>query len=123
MKAHLVHSILLFSLLFSQLYNSVITAVYELNYQYYSTVLCENADKPELHCEGKCYFAKQLQLHEDSEPSSPPRLLPELLLFSQDSPSELNLGISLPTDEGPAYFLKSKIQSPFLTEIDHPPKV
>lgn len=33
---------------------------YVVNYDYIVQNLCENRDKPELSCNGKCYLAKQL---------------------------------------------------------------
>ena len=33
---------------------------YLLNYKYIATVLCVNKDKPEMHCNGKCYLMKEL---------------------------------------------------------------
>lgn len=36
-------------------------AEYVVNYDYISTVLCENKEKPQLQCNGKCYLAKQLK--------------------------------------------------------------
>ena len=33
---------------------------YALDYEYISTVLCENKDKPELKCNGKCYLMQAL---------------------------------------------------------------
>tara|TARA_B100001167_G_scaffold182867_1_gene140983 strand:+ start:1219 stop:1584 length:366 start_codon:yes stop_codon:yes gene_type:complete len=33
---------------------------YALDYEYISTVLCENKDKPKLECNGKCYLMKAL---------------------------------------------------------------
>ncbi|WP_411030754.1 hypothetical protein [Spongiimicrobium sp. 3-5] len=35
-------------------------AEYVMNYDYIVNVLCENKDKPQLQCDGKCYLAKQL---------------------------------------------------------------
>lgn len=35
-------------------------ADYIANYEYIIKVLCENKDKPELKCNGKCYLSKQL---------------------------------------------------------------
>ena len=35
-------------------------AEYIMNYDYIVKVLCENKDKPQLQCDGKCYLAKQL---------------------------------------------------------------
>lgn len=34
---------------------------YHANYDYISTVLCENRDRPYLECNGKCYLEKQLK--------------------------------------------------------------
>lgn len=34
---------------------------YIVNYDYIVTVLCENVDKPELQCNGKCHVAKELE--------------------------------------------------------------
>lgn len=31
-----------------------------INYDYIVNVLCENKDKPQMQCNGKCYLAKQL---------------------------------------------------------------
>lgn len=41
---------------------------YITNYKYISQELCENLDKPELECNGKCYLIKQTRaLQEDQE--------------------------------------------------------
>lgn len=41
---------------------------YIANYEYISQELCENLDKPELECNGKCYLIKQTRaLQEDQE--------------------------------------------------------
>ncbi|TLF46239.1 hypothetical protein [Maribacter aurantiacus] len=34
-------------------------AEYIMNYNYIVNVLCENKERPELKCDGKCYLAKQ----------------------------------------------------------------
>lgn len=35
-------------------------AGYELNKDYIAKVLCINLDKPQLHCNGKCYLSKKI---------------------------------------------------------------
>ncbi|WP_367754905.1 hypothetical protein [Flavobacterium sp. WC2430] len=40
---------------------------YIVNYDYISTVLCVNKDKPELHCNGKCQLMKELANAADDE--------------------------------------------------------
>ena len=40
---------------------------YILNYNYISTVLCENEDKPKLNCFGKCHLKKELAKASEGE--------------------------------------------------------
>jgi len=42
---------------------------YVVNYEYISTQLCENVEKPELKCNGKCHLMKELsKASEDEKP-------------------------------------------------------
>lgn len=44
---------------------------YVVNYHYIATVLCENKDKPELKCCGKCHLKKELaKASEGEKPNS-----------------------------------------------------
>ncbi len=43
---------------------------YAINYKYISTTLCENKNKPERHCNGKCHLAKEITKTTNSENSS-----------------------------------------------------
>jgi hypothetical protein len=51
---------------FSRLF---IYAGFELNQKYIAANLCENRDKPWLHCDGKCYFMKKIKQAEEKEKS------------------------------------------------------
>jgi len=44
-----------------------IYAGFELNRNYIATKLCENRNKPWLHCNGKCYLVKKLKQAEDKQ--------------------------------------------------------
>ena len=44
-----------------------VCAGFELNKKYIATQLCENRDKPLLHCNGHCYFMKKLKQAADKE--------------------------------------------------------
>ncbi len=120
----LANTTLILVIMFSQMYNSFVTAVYEVNYDYYVNELCENKDRPELHCDGKCYFAKQLALGEESHnETEPPQLLPTLRLFSP-SDFEFTAQPAIATEadifsEAANLFPKA----PFLSTIEHPPQV
>ena len=51
---------------FSRLF---VYAGFELNKNYIAATLCENRDKPQMHCNGKCYFMKKLKQAEQKEKS------------------------------------------------------
>ncbi|QKZ15779.1 hypothetical protein HU175_16280 [Spirosoma sp. KUDC1026] len=42
-------------------------AYYQLNRDYIARVLCENRDRPELHCNGQCFLAKRLKAQQDKQ--------------------------------------------------------
>lgn len=45
---------------------------YVVNYEYIATQLCENKDKPELKCHGKCHLMKEMaKTAETDKPTSP----------------------------------------------------
>jgi hypothetical protein len=54
----------LISVNFSRLF---IFAGFELNRNYIAAHLCENRDKPWLHCNGKCYFMKKIKQAQEKE--------------------------------------------------------
>lgn len=45
-------------------------AAYLLNKDYIGNVYCENKAKPQIHCNGKCYLAKQQQKEQKQEQQS-----------------------------------------------------
>ena len=42
-------------------------AYYHANKEYIARVLCQNRDKPMLHCDGQCYLAKRLKAQQDKQ--------------------------------------------------------
>nr|WP_293838260.1 hypothetical protein [uncultured Arsenicibacter sp.] len=67
-------------------------AYYQLNKEYIARVLCENRDKPQLHCDGKCYLAKRLKAQQDKqdkETTERVQKVPVLQLFCADMGSYL----------------------------------
>lgn len=62
-------------------------AYYHANKEYIARVLCQNRDKPDLHCDGKCYLAKKLkatQDRQDKETTDRVQNTPSLSLFCND---------------------------------------
>ena len=87
MKIALVY-ILLFATLLPTVSPWGTIAYYHANKDYITRVLCENRDKPQLHCDGKCYLAKQLKLQQnrqDKETTERVQNTPLLQLFCNDS--------------------------------------
>ncbi|RRB04546.1 hypothetical protein [Larkinella rosea] len=42
-------------------------AYFQLNKEYIARVLCENRNRPELHCNGQCYLAKRLKAQQEKQ--------------------------------------------------------
>lgn len=61
--------LLIFSLITVNFSRFFIFAGFELNRNYIATKLCENRNRPWLHCDGKCYFAKKIKQAEEKQAS------------------------------------------------------
>ncbi len=103
-------------------------AEYIVNYDYIANVLCENKEKPQLHCDGKCYLAKQLAKEMDPNSENPfgekqSKAEIQPILFFQSLP-KITLGprvTKLKQDNfGTSQHLISDL---FITEITQPPEI
>lgn len=81
---NIVARALLFLLLLSPVLKLSLLADYLIRYSYYAQVLCENRDKPQLGCNGKCRLVKGLQAVE--KPANMPEL-PPYLLWKEEPPA------------------------------------
>lgn len=59
--------LLLVSLLSANLSSVWVYMGFEANQKYIAKELCENRNKPEMHCNGKCYLMKKLKQAQDKE--------------------------------------------------------
>ncbi|MCF8464090.1 MAG: hypothetical protein K9G41_04575 [Flavobacteriales bacterium] len=50
---------------------SLIVFNYKVNTAYIIENFCENSDKPELHCDGKCHLSKQIQADSEQKSETP----------------------------------------------------
>jgi hypothetical protein len=64
---------------FSMLY---IYAGYQVNQKYIASTLCENRDKPWLHCNGRCVLMKKIKAAEEKERSEESQTQKSLLQVS-----------------------------------------
>ena len=75
------------SLLLQLFSREVIVMSFELNRDFIAKTLCENRDRPQLNCDGKCYLAKKLKAQhdrEDRETTERIQNMPVLALFCAD---------------------------------------
>ena len=70
MQRRVTAYILMISILSAHFSRFFIFAGFELNKKYIVTNLCENRDKPWLHCNGKCYFMKKLKQAQENDRNS-----------------------------------------------------
>jgi hypothetical protein len=59
--------LLIFTVLTANFSRVYMYAAYELNKSYIASTLCENRDKPQLHCNGKCFFMKKVKQAAEKE--------------------------------------------------------
>jgi hypothetical protein len=92
---------------------------YHINGNYIASNLCENKDKPNSCCHGRCFLKKQMQ-KEDSEKngSSTVRDNLEITWFFEENPSE-NIAILSSVAHVDRYLMKSYHTS--LSSCFHPP--
>lgn len=125
-----MRTVIIYFLLFATLLPTVsqwgIIAHYQLNKAYIARVLCQNRDKPQLHCDGQCYLAKQLKARQDKqdkETTERVQSTPVLQLFCQANvPFQFRpIWVSVVSVNFFSYSLAS--YGAALTNLFRPPKV
>jgi len=117
-------TILLFTVIFLQTFSLfVIQADYFLNKDYVTKAYCVNKDKPAMHCNGKCYLARQLKEQEKQDQQAPnpkkekfeiqPFFLPEQFIFEK---------IQFST-KVKYHYTEELIRLAFLRSVFHPPAI
>jgi hypothetical protein len=67
MLQRLTAYLLIVSLMSANFSRFFIYAGFQLNKNYIAATLCENRNKPQLHCNGRCYFMKKVKQAEDKQ--------------------------------------------------------
>ncbi len=100
---------------------------YVINYDFIVATLCENRDKPEMHCDGKCYLTKQLAQESESADKNPlndklaktdipQNIIAEIVSgFHFESEAEFSKNIT-------TKYSSNLFPSLFVMEIPHPPR-
>jgi hypothetical protein len=112
------------SLLMQVFSTSLILLNYRVNTSYIIENFCENTDRPEMHCEGKCHLNKQIKTDSEQRsetPSSVSEILTIVLACQELSAIEFNFqsGTAVP----PQSPYTSGHYSNHLQSVFHPPQV
>lgn len=103
-----------------------IIAQYQLDKDYLARILCENRDRPELHCDGKCYLAKRLKAQQDKqdkETTERVQKTPSIQLFWTDATDFSCLPAYLIHRERTAFVYQLTAYSAPLSPIFQPPTI
>lgn len=123
MIRRLIAFTLLLALLSSILSKLFVYAEFKSNQAYIAATLCENRDRPELNCEGKCYLMKKLKdaEHKEKKQENQAQKKASVDLFFLNETAAPALVIIVPAKKKPSI---QKFELPeFNREIAHPPSL
>ena len=101
-------------------------AYYHANKDYIARVLCENRDRPQLHCDGQCFLAKKLkatQDKQDKETTERVQNMPTLSLFCNDLVQFSFAPIALTALVKPVFMYRLPAYFAPLASVFHPPGI
>ena len=107
-------------LLFQHLSRFMILADYSLNKNYIAQNLCENKNKPAMHCNGKCYLAKKLQEEEKQRAPVSQKTIPEIQLFFVSSSINIDADFDSSTFSSYAWY-NMLVTVSYPHTVFHPP--
>ena len=96
-------------------------STYSFNKAYIATVLCTNKDKPELHCEGKCFMDIKLKDLEQKNKHDQENLKRMIETIAPTTANLLPLSYEIALLEKVSHFVQKKPIGKTIA-IFHPPK-
>ncbi|PJJ74495.1 hypothetical protein BXY57_0053 [Thermoflavifilum aggregans] len=113
-------AILVLAILLQTFSKGVIILDYRINIRYIATHLCVNRDRPELHCNGKCFLKKQLEKdqHRDASNGSSEKNILDINYCTDHASFVFPI-----FNSSPIHFseLKSSLPVASLDNVFHPP--
>lgn len=103
-------------------------AEYIMNYDYIVNVLCENKDRPQMHCDGKCYLAEQLAKESEKSDKNPfgqnrsNTEIQPMVFFEPSNPMDFEIDFLSSASNNfkiPQVFFSTL----FTSDISHPPEM
>ncbi|MCP9766183.1 hypothetical protein [Lacihabitans soyangensis] len=120
--------VLLITITFKMLMAPLIFADYELRKDFIIKNYCVNKSRPELHCDGKCYLAKQLEKAEqEDQKQATGNFITKLLSFESEIKTNLFTDFFLQkpflVKENPNFIYSEFFSSKNAFSFFHPPQV
>ena len=101
---------------------------YLANYDYIVNELCENRDKPELACNGKCHLSKELAKEAGADDENPLNSktskteIPQIIISENIGEYSFAVASEFSSSENISY-KPNLIPSLFISKILHPPRL
>ncbi len=105
--------------------SAFIYADFIINNEYIATVLCINKEKPEIHCNGKCYLKMQLGKEEKKKQSQEKTLKDNsnVQFISEPFSTGLHLEVALAIEKEASDYYRQISSQELAFAIFHPPQV
>jgi hypothetical protein len=111
-------------ILFQTCSQVLIIAQYYANKDYIAKNLCENRDKPMMHCDGKCCLKKKLAKQAKEQAPDPRNQKSEQVTTLFYSNSKIEIAHFIPASVSKGYFNYNDLRtSSFHHSVFHPPTV
>lgn len=116
-------SISLLSILLSYSFNQIgIFAEYVMDIETFTELYCENTDKPELECNGKCHLADQLAENEEQKQDQELQSPPEILLFHAEEQIDIVKAQDFFVQKKTVFYFNQPLSAGKEKAIFHPPQ-
>lgn len=99
-----------------------IFAEYVMDIEQFTELYCENKDKPELECNGKCHLTEQLADNQEDKESKDIQVSPEILMFLAEAKFEIEEKTVFYVEENISYYFNTDLTEGMGNAIFQPPQ-
>lgn len=95
---------------------------YIMDIEQFTELYCENKDKPELKCNGKCHLADQLADNQEEKESKEVQVSPEVLMIFANPTMDIEIPAKFYVQESISYYFNTDLTEGIVNLIFHPPQ-
>lgn len=88
----------------------------------FTELYCENKEKPEMQCNGKCHLADQLADNEEKKQTKEIQLSPEVLMIFANPALDIEKPIAFYIEEDINYYFNTDLTDGIADVVFQPPK-